>query len=190
MLAPLHPDAAALHIESQQTSGPRTFWPLQGLVDGEASAGAYRLIVTAEEDGAPPATLVRVLVVERIAPDTQPHPPVLDQMAFLPESARTVSRRPGFLIITGIGLATLATTWTLSDNPTSSPVTIVVPGALAIGGIVGFFKGRATTHAVPANVAHNHRLVDDDAAARRRIASANAGIRAGAPLRVRVVDQP
>jgi hypothetical protein len=192
--APLLPDTPPLNVENQRVTGSHTFWPLRGPGDAPLLAGAYRLIVTAEPDGAgggaPPLRAVRVVVVERVTPDTQVHPPSLDKMKFLPESTSTVSRRPGFLIVTGIGVATLAATWVLADDPTASPVTIVVPGVLAAGGLIGFLKGRPSRHAVPANVAHNNRLVDDDAAARRRIADANARLLAAAALRIRVVDQP
>jgi len=190
MVAPLHPDAQPFRIESQRVIGAQIFWPLASSSGSALEPGAYRVIVTAANGGERLETVVRIVLVERMAPDTQPHPPVLDQMAFLPESSRTVSRRPGFLIVSGIGVAALATTWSLSDDLAASPVTIVVPSALAIGGLVGFLKGRPSTHALPANVAHNHRLVDDDAAARERIKTANARAMADAPQRVRVVDQP
>jgi hypothetical protein len=190
MLAPLLPDTPPIHLESERVDVARTFWPLRGPADGPVLTGAYRLIVTAEPDSGPPVRSIRVLVVERETPDTQPHPPALDKMSLLPESTRTVSRRPGFLIITGIGLATLAATVTLSEDPAGSPVTIAVPGALALGGLLGFVKGRSSVRALPGNVAHNNELVDADAAARRRIADANARLLAAAPLRVRVVDAP
>lgn len=190
MIAPLWPDTPPLHLEAQRVAIAHTFWPLRGPADEPLPAGAYRLLVTAEPDAGAPLRAVRVLVVDRVLPDTQAHPPALDKMTFLPESARSVTRRPGFLIVTGIGVATLAATWALSENPASSPVTIAVPGILAAGGILGFVKGRSSVHPVPANVAHNNRLVDDDAAVRRRIAEANARALAAAPLRVRVVDQP
>lgn len=189
MLAPLLPETPALNIESQQGEGIQTFWPLRGQAGTRIVPGAYRLIVTTQEPGRAPTTVVRVIVVERVTPDTVAHPPSLDRMAFLPETTHSTTRKPGFLIVSAIGAAGLATTMTVSDRG-ASPVTLLVPGALTIGGLVGFLKGRPSTHAVPANVAHNRRLVEDDAEMRRSIAAANARVVADAELRVRVVDRP
>jgi hypothetical protein len=189
MLAPLLPETPALNIESQQGAGLRTFWPLRGQTGTRIVPGAYRLIVNAQDSSGPPTTLVRVLVVERVTPDTEPHPPSLDRMAFLPETTHHTTRKAGFLIVSAIGAAGLATTVTVADRG-ASPVTLLVPGALTVGGLIGFLKGRPAPQLNTANVAHNRRLVDMDAAERRRIAAANAQAVADAAMRVRVVDRP
>jgi hypothetical protein len=191
LLAPVAPDAAPLHLETQVVRDARTFWPLHGANDASLEPGIYRLLVVTQDSASGHrATRVRVLAIERLATDTQAHPPVLDRRTFLPESAYVVSRRPGFLLIAGIGVAALATAWTFEEDRGLSPITLAVPGAMAVGGLVGFLKGRHVPHPAPANAAHNQRLVDDDLAARRAIAGANARALAAATWRIRVLDQP
>jgi len=98
-------------------------------------------------------------------------------------------RRPGYLLIAGIGAASLAMAVTF-DEGAVSPITIAIPSALALGGLIGFLRGRTVTEVVPENAAHNRQLVNADIAARQAIAGANARALAGATLRIRVVDQP
>lgn len=191
MLAPIAPDTPPLSVETRLVRGVETFWPLRDRAGAPLEPGAYRLMVVTQDSATGLERVrVRVLVVERTAADTLVHPPTLDRAAFLPETTRAVARRPGFLLIAGIGVASLATAWTFDGDQSISPITVAVPGALAVGGLIGFLKGRPVAQAVPANVVHNRRLVDDDLTARRAIAGTNARAVAGAAWRVRVVDQP
>ena len=189
-LAPVTPDTPPLHVESRLVSRDETFWPLHGPNGAPLKAGIYRLVVVAQDSASgQEASRVRVIAVERARIDTQPHPPALESSAFLPESTRVTTHRPGFLLIAGIGVATLATAMTFEDGSVS-PITIVIPSALAIGGLIGFLRGRTVTEVVPANAAHNRQLVSADVVARQAIASANARAVAAATLRIRVVDHP
>jgi hypothetical protein len=191
MLAPLAPDAPPLRIESRLVRQVETFWPLQLPGGAALEPGFYRLQIVAQDSASgAEASRVRVLAIEQVAADTQRHPPALDGAAFLPESTVVTQRRPGFLLIAGIGVASLATAWSFQDGDAFSPITIAVPAGLAVGGLVGFLKGRAQTQAVPDNVAHNRRLVDEDVAARQAIVGANARVREAAAARVRILDQP
>lgn len=191
MLAPIAPDTPPLSVETKLVRGVATFWPLRDRPGAPLEPGAYRLMVVTQDSATGLERVrVRVLVVERMAADTQLHPPALDRAAFLPETTHAVVRRPGFLLIAGIGMATLATAWTFEDDQGISPITVAVPGALAVGGVIGFLKGRPVAQPVPANVAHNRRLVDDDLTARQVIAGTNARALADATWRIRVVDQP
>lgn len=191
VLAPVAPDAPPIHFESQLVRSVHTFWPLRGPTGEAIEPGIYRLsVVTQDSASGEEATRVRVLAVDRIAADTQAHPPALDRAMFLPESAFVVTRRPGFLLIAGIGLAALATTWTFQEDEVVSPITVVVPGALAIGGLIGFLKGRGAWRPHPANRAHNRQLIADDLSTRGAIAGANARAVAAATWRIRVIDQP
>lgn len=189
-LAPVAPDRPPLHVESRLVRRDETFWPLHGRDGAPLASGIYRLHVVAQDSATgQEAGRVRVIAVERAETDTEPHPPALDRSAFLPESTTVTSHRPGFLLIAGIGVASLATAVTFEEG-SISPITIVIPGALALGGLIGFLRGRTVTEVVPENAAHNRQLVKADIAARQAIASANAQTRAGATLRIRVVDQP
>ena len=191
MLAPITPDTPPLSVETKLVRGAETFWPLRGRAGAPLDPGPYRLVVVTQDSATGLEQVrVRVLVVERMIADTQAHPPALDRTAFLPESSHAVVRRPGFLLIAGIGVATLATAWSFDEDQAISPVTVAVPGALAVGGLVGFLKGRPVSQPLPANVLHNRRLVDDDLATRRDLAGSNARAVASATWRVRVVDQP
>ena len=189
-LAPVAPDTPPLHVESRLVSRDETFWPLHGPSGAPLKAGIYRLHVVAQDSASgQEASRVRVIAVERSRTDTQPYPPALDRSAFLPESTRVTTRRPGFLLIAGIGVATLATAMTFEEGSVS-PITIVIPSALAVGGLIGFLRGRTVTQVVPENAAHNRQLVTADVAARQAIASANARALAGATLRIRILDRP
>lgn len=191
MLAPIAPDTPPLSVESRLVRGTATFLPLHAAGGAPLEPGVFRLtVVTQDSASGRESARVRVLVVERMAVDTQVHPPALDRTVFLPESTHAVVRRPGFLLIAGIGVASLATAWSFEQDKGISPITVVVPSALAVGGIIGFLKGRPVTHVAPANVVHNRRLVDDDLAARGAIAGTNARTIAGAAARIRVIDQP
>jgi hypothetical protein len=191
MLAPVAPDTPPLHLESRLIHDGETFWPLHGPGGEPLEPGIYRLLVTSQDSASgEEATRIRVVAVERAAADTQAHPPALDRAAFLPETTSVKTRRPGFLLIAGIGVASLATAWTFQEDEALSPITIAIPAAMAIGGLVGFLRGRTVTEEMPANAAHNRALVDADMAARQAIVSANARARAAATLRIRVLDQP
>lgn len=191
MLLPLTPDTPPLRIESRLVRHVDTFWPLQLASGAPIEPGFYRLQVVAQDSASGAETSrVRVLAIEQVAADTQRHPAALDGAAFLPESTVVTERRPGFLLIAGIGAVSLATAVSFQDGETFSPITIAVPAGLAVGGLVGFLKGRSQMQAVPDNVAHNRRLVDEDVAARQAIMGANARARLAAAARVRILDQP
>ena len=190
-LAPIGPDTPPVRIESRLVRHVETFWPLQLPGGATVEPGFYRLQIVAQDSVSGVETSrVRVIAVEQVTADTQSHPPALDRAAFLPETAQVTTRRPGFLLIAGIGVASLATAWTFHDGEAISPITVAVPGALAIGGLIGFLKGRSESHAVPDNVAHNRRVLEADVAARQAILGANERARAIATTRIRILDQP
>ena len=190
LLAPVAPDAAPLRVESLLVQSDTTFLPLQGPARAPLQPGIYRLQWTSQDTLSGERTSrVRVIAVDKSTVDTQPHPPSLDRRAFLPETTWVRTHRPGFLIIAGIGVATLATAWTFEEDEVS-PITIAIPAALAVGGLIGYVRGKTVAELNAENVAHNRRLVADDVAARQAIAGANARARAGTTVRVRVVDQP
>jgi hypothetical protein len=189
-LAPLLPEEPPLFTETRRARGPQTFLPLPAAaaVPAAPMIGAYRVVVTAEDSGGPADTLVRVLLVQRLAADTQLHPPEIDRDVLLAESLTTARRRPAFLLLTAMGVGAIVASKGWSGEQ-ASPTTVVIPGALALGGIVWFFKGKVETQAVPANVAHNQRLRNERATAVRQVAAANERARTAMPFRVRIVDQ-
>ena len=190
LLAPVAPDAAPLRAESLIVRADTTFRPLHGPARAPLSPGIYRLEWTSRDAGSGERTVrVRVIAVDKVVADTQPLPPSLDRGAFLPETTWVRSRRPGFLIIAGIGAATVATVFAFEEDKVS-PATIAIPAALTLGGLIAFLRGKTMAEVNTVNVAHNRQLVAADVAARQSIAGANARARAGATVRVRVVDQP
>jgi hypothetical protein len=190
LLAPVAPDAPPFYREARLVRATETFLPLQGVAGTPLESGIYRLQVVSEDSASGvEISRVRVLAVERAKVDTQAYPPALDRGSFLPETTWVKTRRPGYLLIAGIGVASLATSWSMQDE-SISPITIAVPATLAIGGLVGFVRGKTVAQPMTANTRHNRDLVTADVASRQAVASANARARADASVRIRVVDQP
>jgi hypothetical protein len=182
--------ATVVHEDTQIVTGATAVeWDLRR-ADGRGPAPAsYTLRVTAQDDaGLTAAPVVRFVAVDSVPPDTQPLPPPLADTALLPESASVRTRNTGALLrglLFAAGGVFLAV-YSGPERPNRDAKALVVGGAIAVGGTVGFLTGRNTTRPIPENVVRNARTRDENARQRRDVEAANARLRESPRLRVRM----
>ena len=167
-------------------------WNLRGRDGALVAPGRYALRATAVDSaGVVSATIERVLVVSRLAADTQPLPPPLQPSAFAPETLRLRHGSPGAVLVgaaLGAAAAVLPTAFgrtELNQGLAGDQTAYAVAASVGVAGLVGYLGGHRMRYS-PENVQRNAELRRTDAARRAAVAAANAEARANAPVRVRL----
>lgn len=157
---------------------------------GVVPAGRYALRATAIDSlGQVSPTLERILLVARVQPDSQPHPPLLGPDAFQPESLVLRRGAPGGLAF-GLGLGVLIAGASsvlgspgVNDGQSGDGTAMIVAGGVTLASVVGFISG-SRTRIDRAAIDHNRQLAEQNRQQREAIIRANAHERERADVRI------
>lgn len=159
--------------------------------------GRYTLRLQAQDStGQSTSVHERVLLVARLAPDTQPLPAPLAHTSFAPETlAAAVPGNPRTLlagvVLGGLvaGVPLVLGNKTLNDGLSRDPMAFGVAGSVTLASVVGFFHGRSAPKLSAEAIEQNRRLRESHRQQVDSITIANARARALAPIRI-TVEQP
>lgn len=193
-IAPLDNPLSPVWTESLVVDvGAGALWNLAYGDSGIVPEGRYLLRVAATSSSGEAAPIVEQVVrVTRQAVDTQPAPPRLDSSRLLPESLRLprASRnRLAFGALLGVGALLTPSLLGSGDVGGGRGRAVLVGGAVAIAGVVGFLTGHRD-QPLPENLAFNRQVREVDANARATAASQNVRLRAAAPIRIQAEGPP